>query len=93
MKYKSIYKTISYRIGSIIITMVLLRFFMDDWVQISAYTLLAHSVKMVWYFAHEKLYRYIKRRFVMKQVKKTGNLDLIIENKMEEQRDESKKIL
>jgi len=66
IRHKSIYKTISYRIGSIIITVTLLRFFMDSWVQISAYTLLAHSVKMGWYYVHEKLYRYIVRRFILK---------------------------
>ena len=66
MKYKSIYKTITYRLGSTLITIGLLQFFLDSWAKIGLYIVLAHALKMTWYFFHEKLYRYIKRRFILK---------------------------
>jgi len=66
MKNKSLWKTLTYRIGSIVITVILLRIFMDSWYKISAYTLISQTIKALFYYSHEKIYRWYKRRFIIK---------------------------
>ena len=64
MRHKSLYKTLTYRITSVIITVVVLRVFVDEWYVIGKITLISQALKAVWYYAHEKIYKAIKRRII-----------------------------
>ena len=66
MKHKSLYKTLTYRITSVAITIVVLRIFMDEWYVIGKITLVSQALKAVWYYAHEKIYKVIKRTIIKK---------------------------
>jgi uncharacterized membrane protein len=62
MKYKSLYKTITWRAISVATDVVLSVWLFDDAVRITAFVLLACGFKSVAYYGHEKLYKWIKRR-------------------------------
>ena len=62
MKHKSLYKTLTYRVTSIIITVVVLRLFVKEWYIITHVTVWSQLLKAVWYYMHEKIYKAIKRR-------------------------------
>lgn len=61
MKHKSLYKTLTYRITSIIITVAVLRLFVKEWYIITHVTIWSQLLKAIWYYAHEKIYKAIKR--------------------------------
>lgn len=69
MKHKSLYKTVTYRIGSIILTVVLLRAFKLGWLTIGLYTLTSQLIKAIFYYLHEKMYKWIKRRYIIQNKK------------------------
>lgn len=64
MRHKSLYKTLTYRITSIAITVAVLRLFVDEWYIITHITIVSQALKAVWYYCHEKLYKLIKRRWL-----------------------------
>lgn len=66
MKYKSISKTVTYRVFSITVTIVLLRIFFDSWLQIGLYTVVSQSIKTFGYWIHEYIYKIIKRKRLIK---------------------------
>lgn len=61
MKNKSLYKTISWRLFSILSDVVILNIFFDGW-KIGVFVLVSQSMKTIAYYGHEKLYKWIKRR-------------------------------
>lgn len=61
MKHKSLCKTLTYRITSIIITVVVLRLFVKEWYIITHVTVWSQLLKAIWYYCHEKLYKLIKK--------------------------------
>lgn len=66
MKHKSLYKTVTYRLGSIILTVLLLRAFKMGWLTIGLYTFTSQLIKAIFYYLHEKMYKWIKRRYIVK---------------------------